>query len=117
MPKAPITHSIKSVGKSHSAEIKTKRANAMAYQRQKSRQYKTNSKTWRNIRADYLKRNPLCVDCEKEGITKIATVLDHKDGDSWNNSQSNYQGQCIHHHAVKTAKYDGSFGNKKRKYD
>lgn len=114
LPKAPITHKVAPIGKSHSAEIKVKRINAMAYQRQKSRQYRTSSKTWRSIRAEFLAANPLCVMCELKGLTRMATHLDHVDGDSWNNNQGNYQGLCHSCHSTKTNREDGGFGNKKR---
>ena len=113
MPSAPISHKINQIGKSHSVEVKKKKLNAMAYQRQKSRQYKTNSSVWRSIRADYLARHPLCVHCEAKGLKRMATHLDHKDSDSWNNNEGNFQGLCHSCHSIKTAKNDGGFGNKK----
>jgi 5-methylcytosine-specific restriction enzyme A len=32
---------------------------------------------WRKRRAEYLRENPLCVECKKEGIIRAATVVDH----------------------------------------
>ena len=73
-----------------------------------------NSK-WRKYREGYLKHNPLCVECLKEGIITPATVVDHivpHKGDSklfWD--KTNHQGLCKHHHDIKTAREDGGFGN------
>jgi len=33
---------------------------------------------WRKARETYLRRNPLCVYCQKEGRIEVATVVDHK---------------------------------------
>ena len=75
---------------------------------------------WRNANrtgaADYyLKKNPVCVDCQKENIVKQATVVDHiipHKGDMvkfW--QQSNWQSLCKQHHDIKTASEDGGFGH------
>lgn len=37
--------------------------------------YKT--RTWKDLRLYHLKRNPLCVMCQAEGVTKAANVADH----------------------------------------
>ena len=56
----------------------------------------------------FLNRNPLCVECLKEGRTEPATVVDHiipHRGDRelfW--QKSNWQSLCAYHHGVKTAK-------------
>lgn len=53
----------------------------------------------------FLMRNPLCVECEKEGRTQPAEEVDHiiplfKGGpDTW----ANLQGLCKPHHLEKTA--------------
>jgi 5-methylcytosine-specific restriction enzyme A len=58
--------------------------------------------------------HPLCVQCETEGATTLATVVDHKvphRGDMklfWN--MANWQAMCKTHHDSKTATQDGAFG-------
>lgn len=39
-------------------------------------QWYTHSR-WRRLRANFLRRNPLCVFCEREGRIELATVVDH----------------------------------------
>lgn len=69
---------------------------------------------WQKARIAYLRRNPLCVVCGREGRVKEATDVDHiipHKGDRelfWD--ESNWQSLCKHHHDVKTAKEDGGFG-------
>ena len=68
-----------------------------------------NTQRWRNVRKQYLLRNPLCIECLHEGTTKEATVLDHiipisKGGDSWDNN--NFQALCAIHHNRKTMTTD-----------
>jgi len=71
---------------------------------------------WRKVRLQYLRENPLCVECLKEGKVTPATVVDHikpHHGDKelfWD--RNNWQALCEYHHNVKTAKEDGGFGNK-----
>lgn len=61
---------------------------------------------WRKVRAVYLRRYPLCVVCEKEGILLMATQVDHiipHKGDMklfW--SESNWQSLCSSCHSQKT---------------
>lgn len=70
---------------------------------------------WQKARKRFLRDNPLCSHCEKEGQVTPATVVDHivpHKGDKalfWD--RSNWQGLCEHHHNVKTAREDGGFGN------
>jgi 5-methylcytosine-specific restriction protein A len=62
----------------------------------------------------FLKRNPLCVHCYREGQLTPAYVVDHikpHKGDYdlfWN--EDNWQGLCTTHHNIKTVKEDGGFG-------
>lgn len=57
---------------------------------------------WQRARLAYLKANPLCVMCAKDGRTTPANVVDHKikhEGDQvlfW--SQDNWQSLCKPHH-------------------
>lgn len=73
---------------------------------------------WRNAvrlwRAADPERN-LCVECRKNGALRHGAITDHivpHKGDRelfW--STANWQALCVHHHAVKTAREDGGFGN------
>lgn len=70
---------------------------------------------WRKARVTYLRRHPLCVECNKTGRLTPATVVDHikpHKGDQklfW--SVDNWQSMCKAHHDAKTAREDGGFGN------
>jgi 5-methylcytosine-specific restriction protein A len=63
---------------------------------------------WQKARSAYLRENPLCVECLKEGVIKAATIVDHTEphkGDMekfWD--QSKWQSLCKRHHDKKTAK-------------
>jgi 5-methylcytosine-specific restriction enzyme A len=70
---------------------------------------------WYVASKEYLKQNPLCVDCIDEGIRSPSQCTDHEiphKGDMalfWD--RSNWRARCKHHHDVKTATRDGGFGN------
>lgn len=70
---------------------------------------------WQKARKRYLRRNPLCVKCLEDDVTREATVVDHitpHKGDCdlfWD--RSNWQALCKPHHDRATATYDGGFGN------
>jgi len=70
---------------------------------------------WRRERQEYLKENPLCVECKKKGKLIEATVVDHiiphKGDVKLFKDRSNWQSLCTRHHNIKTAKEDGGFGN------
>jgi len=69
---------------------------------------------WQKARLNFLKMNPLCVECYKSGVLEPATDVDHikpHKGDMvlfWD--RSNWQGLCKSCHSRKTAKEDGGFG-------
>jgi len=69
-----------------------------------ARQYPTYSRTWRKMRLAYLVKESLCRHCAGKGLAVVATDVDHIDGDSWNNSEDNYQALCHSCHSRKTAK-------------
>lgn len=123
MPKAPISHKPASVGKSHTVEVAKKRINAMAYQRQKSRHYRTNSPEWQRIKNAHFSNNEnaeLCAECLKNGLVRTSKPnrrldVDHIDGNDSNNDLSNLQSLCISCHSRKTATENGGFGNRKRR--
>jgi len=70
---------------------------------------------WRKARATFLKREPLCAECARQGRTVGATVVDHiipHKGDQdvfWDTS--NWQSLCKPCHDTKTATEDGGFGH------
>lgn len=70
---------------------------------------------WQRLRARILAAHPLCVECEKRGIIKLATDVDHirpHKGDPalmWD--EHNLQALCHACHSRKTAREDGGFGN------
>jgi 5-methylcytosine-specific restriction enzyme A len=71
------------------------------------REFKYNSVAWRNLSRSFRQEHPLCVECERHGLTVMATVTDHitpinKGGDPW--SWDNLQGLCTHHNATKTGR-------------
>lgn len=56
------------------------------------------------IRREHFERDPLCSECQKQGITRLWTELDHivalhKGG---KDTDANRQGLCAEHHAIKT---------------
>ena len=62
--------------------------------------------TWPARRALWLAKNPLCVECERNGEVVAANEVDHivpkaQDGAD---DESNYQSLCRHHHSQKTAR-------------
>jgi len=63
---------------------------------------------WQKARADHLRKNPLCVYCERQGVTKAAKVCDHiipHRGDErlfWD--RKNWQSLCKRCHDQKTAR-------------
>ncbi|GMA64747.1 hypothetical protein GCM10025859_51870 [Alicyclobacillus fastidiosus] len=65
---------------------------------------------WRKVRLAYLKKHPLCVECERQGRITPATVVDHivpHKGDKklfWDST--NWQPMCKPHHDAKTARED-----------
>ena len=71
---------------------------------------------WRQAREQYLKQNPLCVLCLKNGKYVSAVVVDHiipHKGDMklfWN--RNNWQALCKQCHDRKTDRQDGGFGKK-----
>ena len=65
------------------------------------------SSRWIKDRALYLKANPLCIECKKEGKTTPATISDHiipisEGGDEWD--WNNRQPLCVKHHNQKNAR-------------
>jgi len=71
---------------------------------------------WQRARLIFLQKNPLCIECQKEGHIEPATVVDHIVPHKGNVDlfwdESNWQPLCRKHHDIKTAMEDGGFGNK-----
>ncbi len=67
---------------------------------------------WQKAREGWLKKHPICVLCEEEGVIKSATVVDHKiphRGDMvlfWD--RSNWQSMCKTHHDGKKQREERS---------
>lgn len=76
------------------------------------RQYVTGDARWRSLRETQLHREPFCRECRRENILKVATDVDHIDGDPGNNPQdgSNFQSLCHRCHSRKT--YSETIGKK-----
>lgn len=70
-----------------------------------SRTKRITGTTLQNIRKKYFRANPLCVECEKQGITRLAVELDHivELADGGAESESNRQGLCKDCHTAKSA--------------
>lgn len=87
------------------------------YNKQRRSSYKRGyDSRWRKARVVFLRSNPVCVECKKQGWHVPATVVDHivsHKGDMklfWD--INNWQALCKRHHDIKTAKEDGGFGNR-----
>lgn len=69
---------------------------------------------WQKARLGYLKHHPLCAECEREGKTVPATVVDHIVPHKGNKQlfwdKKNWQPLCKPCHDRKTAKEDGRWG-------
>lgn len=70
-----------------------------------SRTKRITGTTLQNIRKKHFRDNPLCVDCEKQGITRLAVELDHivELADGGAESEANRQGLCKDCHTAKSA--------------
>lgn len=75
---------------------------------------------WKRARDGFLRKHPLCAECEKLGRITTAREVDHivaHKGDKalfWD--RTNWQSLCKPHHSVKTAREDGGFGNAMRSH-
>lgn len=73
-----------------------------AADRQRKRKRNTGSSTWRKMAKYYLARDIWCAKCSRNGVKTIATVVDHIDGDTYNEHDSNFQCLCKRCHDRKT---------------
>lgn len=71
---------------------------------------------WRKARLMFLRENPLCVECQRQGKLTAATVVDHIVAHKGNKElfwdRSNWQSLCLSCNSVKAAREEGGFGNK-----
>lgn len=67
---------------------------------------------WKRLRKMVLARDPLCVECLKQGRTEASTHADHivALSQGGTNRMENLQGLCASCHNRKTALTDGGFG-------
>lgn len=69
---------------------------------------------WQKYRKFFLTIHPLCAICEKEGLIRVATVVDHIIPHKGNMAifwdKTNHMALCKRHHDIKTATEDGGFG-------
>lgn len=49
---------------------------------------------WKKIRDAHLREHPLCEHCMRLGIIKQADMVHHKDGNQFNNKDSNHESLC-----------------------
>jgi 5-methylcytosine-specific restriction protein A len=94
--------------------LKTQRVPTLQHQQQApSWRYATTSSTergygyaWQKARARFLAAHPLCTQCESEGRTIPATVVDHRIPHRGNQAlfwdETNWQSMCKPHHDSKT---------------
>lgn len=63
-----------------------------------------NHAAWRKLRASVLMEEPLCRMCAAQGLTVVATDVDHIDNNPANNERSNLASLCHECHSRKTAR-------------
>jgi 5-methylcytosine-specific restriction enzyme A len=71
-------------------------------QRQGARTLALNGAAWQRLRRLVLTEQPLCPECQKQGLLVTAIDVDHIDNDPSNNERSNLVGLCHPHHSAKT---------------
>lgn len=111
-PKKPCAHptcpELIEKGQSYCTQHRKERNRQYKRDRQDKETQKIYTSTrWRKIREIKLKKNPLCQDCQDEGVIKVADVVDHitpikQGGAVW--SMDNLRSLCVRHHNIKTAR-------------
>lgn len=72
---------------------------------------------WQQYTKAFRRDHPLCCHCEQqatEHVDHIKAVSGPDDPLFWD--QTNHQGLCHSCHSIKTAKEDGSFGRRKKRF-
>ena len=73
---------------------------------------------WQKYRRVYLINHPFCLECEKENVITLATVVDHiiphKGSLELFWDESNHQPLCKRHHDIKTQREDGGWWDSKK---
>lgn len=92
--------------------VKPQRLGQQAKQRSSAGQYSHlyTTRKWRAFRADFLRRNPLCVMCQEQGRITVATIVDHirpHKGDMALFWSGPFQALCKKCHDYKTLHEDG----------
>ena len=84
---------------------------------------------WRKLRNWFIKKNPLCKECLKDGLITACTmeirngspvrvsnevdhIIPHRGNEKLKRDPKNLQTLCKSHHSRKTATEDGGFGHK-----
>ena len=76
-----------------------------AFARRKNTDRPYNSKQWRNLSKRFLAAHPICVECEKNGKVKAASVTDHISHDQFDFfDESGLQALCHKCHNSKSGK-------------
>lgn len=79
-----------------------------------TRRKKYDLRSWRDrTRPQQLASRPLCENCEAQGLVVAARHVDHRDGNSDNDSPANLCSLCPSCHSSKTALRDGGFGRER----
>lgn len=102
MPDLIKTHGFKKGGKRH-VTPKKQDPSFPASARSSTKQY---DRKWRRFREHFLRRNPVCVECKKNGVIELATEVDHINphkGDMAKFWDNEFQALCKPHHSKKTA--------------
>lgn len=99
MPSKPRTHKPRKC----SAKIARPSAAARGY-----------DKAWQQRRNAFLRQNPLCSDCERQGVLTPAYHVDHKiaKAKGGTDDESNLQALCHSCHSRKTVRCDNGFGRR-----
>lgn len=100
----------------HERDVRQWDSPQRARQRREQRGLSTNTARWQRLRELVLREEPLCRICQQQGRTRLARVVDHIDANTSNNGRDNLQPLCPSCHARKTARYDGGFGNPRRRF-
>lgn len=105
------------MGEKRDAEAKAARE-LMRVKRRGNERERGYTFAWRKAAKVFLSNHPLCAECARNGVTCIATCVDHIQPHRGNLElfwdQSNWQSLCTKCHNRKTAAEDGGFGNRPR---